>query len=180
LQGGFSKWSVPEEAVPMKPGVGAVLVGVAAILLLIYEWDFGRRARVGQAVVVTSDDVGGESGLTVAEVLVAADGRQVRATLRAWFCHLRPGQRVRVLYLPSDPEKVVPDWFWQRHYRTLIAAAMFTALVAAEALRFRAWRRRQAVALLRDDYAGPGARSRGTPALPIDTAPRLWDQELDR
>jgi hypothetical protein len=175
----FAACFVPEGAVSMKPGVGAVSVGVAAVLLLIYEWDFGRRSRVGQAVVVASFQVGGRSGLTVADVRLIADARQVRATLRTWFCHLRPGQRVRVLYLPSNPAEVVPDWLWQRHYRSLIALALFTTLAAADALRFRAWRRRQAIGLLRDDYVGPGGGSRGTPVLHIDTAPRLWDQDLD-
>ena len=105
-------------------------------------------------------------------------GQQVKATLRAWYCHLRPGQQVRVLYLPSDPENVVPDWFWQRHYGSTIAMTLFTVLAATEALRFFSWRRRQAVSLLRDDYVGPRTGSRGSPTLPIDTAPRLWNQDL--
>ncbi len=162
----------------MKLFAGTVVTGMVAILLFLYEWDFGRRARAGQAVVIASA-FHGRSGMTLADVLHVADGRQIRATLRAWYCPLSSGQQVRVLYLASDPENVVPDWFWQRHFASTIALVVCMVLTATATLDFLAWRRRQAVALLRDDYVAPHAGWRGTPALPIDTAPRLWDRDLD-
>jgi hypothetical protein len=161
----------------MKVDVGAVLMGVVAISLLIDEWDFDRRAIAGQAEVI--DAFSGRSGRTIADVVLVVEGQRVRATLRAWYCLLRPGQQVRVLYRPSDPENMVLGWFWQRHYGSTIALTVFTVLAVTEALRFFAWRRRQEVALLRDDYVGPCVGSRGIPSLRIDTAPRLWDRNLD-
>src|SRR4051812_22283686 len=162
----------------MKQTSGTVAVGLAAILLLVYEWDFGRRTRAGRAVVVESA-VYGRSGLTIADALIVSEGRQRKATLRAWYSVLRPGQEVRVRFLPSDPGNLVPDWFWQRHYGSVIGLAAFTVLALTQTLGFLSWRRRQASVLLRDDYIGPPAAWRGTSALPIDLAPRLWDSDLD-
>lgn len=162
----------------MKQASGTVVVGFAAVLLLIYEWDYGRRTRAGRAVVVESD-VYGRSGLTIADAIVVSEGRRRKATLRAWYCVLRPGLEVRVRYLPGDPGNLVLDWFWQRHYGSVIGLAAFTALATTQTLGFLAWRRRQASVLLRDDDIGPPVPGRGTPVLPIDLAPRLWDRDLD-
>ena len=162
----------------MKRFLAAALMGAVAISLTIYEWDFGRRARVAQAVVIESH-MGYRSGRTLADVLHVVNGQQVSATLRAWYCHLTPGQYVRVLYLPGHSEDVVLDRFWQRHYGSILALAAFTILVIAEAWRFAEWRRRRAIPLLRDDYVEPWVSAGRISSLPIDTAPRLWDHELD-
>ena len=106
-------------------------------------------------------------------------GEQIRATLRAWFCRLRRGQQVGILYLPDDPGDVVLDDFWQRHYGSTFALALFAILAVLEARGLADRRRRQATMLLCDDYDVPRLSLPGTPPIFIDTAPRLWDRELD-
>ena len=162
----------------MKQVFGTVVMGVAAILLFLGEWNSGRRARAAQAVVI---DVAyaGRSGLTFADVSYVAEGKPIRATLRAWFGFLRPGQRVPILYVPSDPNTVALDWFWQRHFGSMLALAVFMVVAAVERQKVIASRRRQRSALLRDDYVGPRWGPNGIASLPIDTSPALWDRGLD-
>ncbi len=162
----------------MKQVFGTVVMGAAALLLFLGEWNSGRRARAGQAVVVEVA-YAGRSGLTFADVSYVVKGKPIRATLRAWFGFLRPGQRVPILYFPSDPNTVVLDWFWQRHFGSMLALALFMVVAAVERQKLIASRRRPRSALLRDDYVGPRVGSRGIPWLAIDTAPRLWDRDLD-
>ncbi len=66
----------------MKWNSGALLMGIAAVLMLAYEWEFASRARVGEAEVVESG-FAGRSGQTDSTVVHLAEGKQVGATLRA-------------------------------------------------------------------------------------------------
>ncbi len=84
-----------------------------------------------------------------------------------------------MLYLPDDPGHVWLDWFWQQHYASALAMMVAAILGITDALKYLAWRRRQAFAILRDDYQVPRLRPGATPTLTIDTSPRLWDRELD-
>jgi putative exporter of polyketide antibiotics len=167
----------------MKQFIGTALMGAVAISLIAYEWDSRRHARAGRAVVIESA-VYGRSGKTIADVVHVVGGQQVRATLRAWYCHLKPGQQLRILYRPSDPEDVVLDSFWQRHYGSMVALALFVIVaigeILAQAMKDARERRQQALMLLRDDYLVPReSGSRAAASLRIDTSPRLWDRELD-
>src|SRR5262245_4999151 len=123
----------------MKSIFGTAVVGIIALALVIYEWDFGRRALASEGVVLASGAYG-RSGVTIADVLHPRDrrhvgGQQVRATLRAWYRHLNVGQKVRVLYLPGDPGNVWLDAFWQRHCGSAVALALFAILGTSEVLR---------------------------------------------
>jgi hypothetical protein len=162
----------------MRRFIGAALMGLLTVSLTVYEWDFGRRARAGQAVVLESG-FSTRSGATISEVLHIVNGEQIRATLRAWGGDLRPGQQVRILFLPREPTEVVLDRFWQRHGGSTVALLVTAILSIAGALNFAEWHRRRVNALLRDDYVDPRMSTRGMPLLPIDTAPPLWDHELD-
>jgi hypothetical protein len=157
---------------------GTAILGITAVLLLVNEWAVGGRSQTAAATVLESG-VWGRSGVTIASVSYAVDGRTVEATLRAWFCRLHAGESIPILYSPSDLGNVAPDWFWQRHFGSAIALTMFGVLATAQALSFLNDRRRHSLALLRDDYVGPRSVSRGAQVLPIDTSPRLWDQQLD-
>ncbi len=162
----------------MKPIYGAVVTGVLAIALFVFEWDFGRRAQSGEAVVIDSGTAL-RSGLTIASVWLNSDGRPTRATLRAFYCRLIPDEQVKVRYLANDPETVWLAGFWPQHYPSLIAAVFAIVFAVAEAFRLRELHRRPAVGMLRDDYVGPRLRSSGGVTIPIDTSPRLWDRDLD-
>jgi hypothetical protein len=70
----------------MRHFIGSALVGIVALLLAIFEWDVGRGAKAGQAVVVDTA-VYYRSGQTIAGVLHVVNGKPVSATLRAWYCH---------------------------------------------------------------------------------------------
>jgi hypothetical protein len=134
----------------MRTTVATGLVGIFAVLLLAREWDFGGHSRAARAVVLDSS-APGRSGTTLADVSYLAEGRTVTATLRAWYCPLHRGQEIPILYRPSDPTNVALDWFWQRHFGSMIALAVFAALAAREVLIVRTERRRRSVGLLRDD-----------------------------
>ena len=147
----------------MKSAFPTAMVGALAIFLLAQDWDYGRRSVACEAVVLSSNTFT-RSGTTLADVSYFADGRLITASLRAWFCHLDRGQRVPILYIPSDPANVTLDRFWQRHFRSMIALAVFAALVCGETLRYIAARRRRSVGLRRDDCAGANAGSREAPS----------------
>jgi hypothetical protein len=162
----------------MRHVIGSMLAGIVALLLALYEWDVGRGAKTGHAVVVDTT-VYYRSGQTIAGVRHVVNGKPVSATLRAWYCDLKPGQRIRVVYEPSNPKEVELDTFWQRHYGSTIALAVFTMRAIWDAFAFTARRRRQAIPLPPEPIAELLTSARDVPNLPIDTAPPLWDRELD-
>jgi hypothetical protein len=125
---------------------GTLIVGAFAAAVLASEWGFGRRARSGQAVVVSTYSY--RAG-KVTDVNHLVGGAWVPATLYTWHT-LRPGQRVPVVYLPGRPDEVVLDWFSERHYRSAAALAFLVVVALGESLRFAAWRRRQTQRLLAD------------------------------
>jgi hypothetical protein len=162
----------------MRQFIGSTLVGIVALPLVLYEWDAGWGAKPGLAVVVDTA-VAYRSGQTIAGVRHVVNGKPVNATLRAWYCHLQPGQHIRVAYQPSDPKEVELDTYWQRHYSSTITLMVFAMCVIWEAFTFTARRRRQAIRLPREPIAELLTSVRDVPHLPIDTAPPLWDRELD-
>jgi hypothetical protein len=112
------------------------LLGVLAGGVVVSDASFILRARGAEARVVSSQVVGGRSGLTIAEVEHNVDGARVEATLRAWYCPNLAGQTVEVLYVPSDPGVVFLDRFWQLHFGSTIAIVLFGSVSAWEVSRF--------------------------------------------
>jgi hypothetical protein len=162
----------------MKRGFPTAVFGVVALALVVREWNFDRQSHVAVATVLSSHTAA-RSGVTLADVVYGTAGHPVYADLRGWFRHFKPHEQVRIRYLPADPTDVVLDEFWQRHYASITALAIFAVLAAAELLAYRAWRRRQNLSLARDDYVPVLSASLVVPNLSIDTAPPLWDRDLD-
>jgi hypothetical protein len=127
----------------------AAMMGLVAVGLAVWEWDFHLRARAGRARVVSSG-AAWRSGQSIADVVHEVDGRPVGAKLRAWYRPFEPHEEVDVLYLPDNPRVVTLDRFWRLHFGSSIALILFGILAVEEAFRFADWRRRQESLLLRD------------------------------
>jgi hypothetical protein len=138
--------------------IGTLLVGLVAGGALASDVSFGLRARTGDALIAESGVYGavvytpGRSRRTIADVIHWVDGRPVNATLRAWYCHLRPGEHVHVLYLSASPGEVSLDRFWQRHFASAATMAVRAVVASVEVSAFVARRRRnRKPSFLRDD-----------------------------
>jgi hypothetical protein len=94
--------------------VSLLLVGFA-IILLVFEVSFGFKAVPTTATVENYAASSGIFGQGKADVVHEVDGRPVKATLRTSL-FFRPGQgeRVAVLYVPAEPDRVESDGFLQR------------------------------------------------------------------
>ncbi len=168
----------------MKWSIGVVVIGAVAFLLFLYEWNFVRRARSGHAVVIQASTYR-PNERTIPEVEVIGPGPRMRATLRACFWDLKPGQIIPILYLPNDSGSVILDSYGQRHYYSIEALSLCVLLAAWKVRCFLERHHREAITPLPDDYVVPDdyvaliAGTRGAPPLRIDTSPRLWDHDLD-
>ena len=87
-----------------------------AIAILVHEIRFGLEAVSTTATVerYTGRKIIGRGGGTVVHVV---DGQPVKATFRSWYFYRGPGEgeRVPVLYLPTEPDLVAIDSFMQRY-----------------------------------------------------------------
>jgi uncharacterized protein DUF3592 len=105
--------------------VVSALLSVVATYVLLHEVGFGQEARQAQAVV---EDYISRRGKGAATVSFEWEGKTVKAHLRTWFQPLRIGERVSVLYLPSQPTIVELDSFWQRFLLPIGCLAIFGTL----------------------------------------------------
>jgi hypothetical protein len=109
--------------------VFCTLLSVVAIYVLHHEVAFVQEARQAQAVV---EDYISSRGKGAATVSFECDGKTVKAHFRTWFHPLTIGERVPVLYLPSQPTIVELDSFWQRFLVPIGALAIFVAMGLVE------------------------------------------------
>jgi hypothetical protein len=127
---------------------------VAAVVLMsaaIYEWEFGWRRVAADAVVVEGSYVAPRSGQMFAEVTFRVGDDSVRATLRTFFHAVHVGDRVPILYLPSDPHNVTADLYWQRYFGSTLAFATAAILLVSDCLKYRFLLRKRSSILLGDD-----------------------------
>ena len=158
--------------------VGIAVMGMVALAIVVYEGNFIRRTKVSRAVVVRSYVYSSRLGFwSDADVDFVAEGRPIQASLRAWFQVLRPGQNIRIRYVPDDPQYAALNEFWLLCPGSIAAIGVFGLVGFSGAMRLREARRRKGIALLGDDYVVINPRA--SVSLSIDVTPRLWDRELD-
>lgn len=108
-----------------------------AIAVLVYEIRFGLQALSTTATVerYTDRKIFGRGGGTVVHEV---DGKPVKATFRSWYVYRGPGEgeRVPVLYLPTEPDRVTLDSFLQR-YGPLVFPLILALAAASWAGVFR-------------------------------------------
>lgn len=136
--------------------LGTLLIGIVAACLIVSDLSFTSQAVRGTATIFGSTNgavvaTPGRSGRTFADATVIVDGRLIIATVRAWYRWFEVGERVPVLYLPSDPKALIPDGFWQSHFASVVGTTLFAVVAVGEGLRFWTKRRRSPASLLRGD-----------------------------
>lgn len=160
--------------------VEIAVMGTFALAMVAYEGNFVWRTKVSRAVVFSRYVYSSRLGFwSEADVDFVVERQPVRASLRAWFQVLRPGQNVSIRYVPDDSKYAALNEVWLLFPGSISAIGVFGLVGFAGVMRLRAARRRQGIALLSDDYAPPRINPRAAVRLPIDTKPRLWDKELD-
>ena len=129
------------------------LVG-SVIPVLVHEIRFGREAVSTTATVerFTGRKIIRRGGGTAVHEV---DGQAVKATFQSWYLYRGPreGDRVPVLYLPTEPGRVAMDSFMQR-YGPLVFPLVLAFAVAHWAGIFR--RRRKAPIPRRQGEVGKG------------------------
>lgn len=119
------------------------LAGLLTLAAFAYEAIRDRGAQ-SFAAFAAEPSLRLKGGATLTEVEFVRDGRPTRATLRAWFLHLRPGDEVHVM-VPAGPlDEVRLGGFWPDHFFSFSSLCILTAVAIVDVLHIPSRRHRTA------------------------------------
>lgn len=155
---------------------GPIVMAALAILALAYELSRDRGLNSGHATVVGIMSFGRNPSRELEMVLTGAPGAN-HSYVRCYFHPYRPRTVVPVLFNPLTSEVRVINTFWERHWLSSLTGAFAVGLIGFK--RWQASSHSRLEGTVVDPRVEEAPQFTGQVRLPIDTAPRLWDRDVD-